>query len=160
MGSSVITWVALGIGGAALASSVYFYRQLGEKVEDISQEVNDLERDIKSLQIESEAFGEEEITEEMDKDELFEKNVRKLAERLFALLKTKHGVDDVTTYKEMQDVLQDMDSEDQELKEELMDFYETAIRLEYSNEELSEAEREKMKQTAVDLIKKTGQDLK
>lgn len=140
---------------AIIISAAFFYF-LYMRVSGVEEEVDELEEDVKGLEIETRAFEDSGIEDEED---LFEENIRDLAERLFALLKTKHDVEEVTTYREMTDVLEDMDADDSELKEELLNFYESAIRLEYSDEDLSESERERMKQTAVDLIKRTGQDL-
>jgi hypothetical protein len=151
--------VTLFLSIAAVGGISYVYYRFNKQFSELSDEMSDMQRDVESLQIESEAFGQDLDQESLDKDELFEENVRNLAEKLFALLKTKHGMEDVTTYREMEDVIEDMDTDDEKLKEELMNFYESAIRLEYSDEELDEQERERMKQTAVDLIKRTGQSL-
>lgn len=140
---------------AIVVSAVLFYF-LYKRVSGVEEEVDELEDDVKGLEIETRAFEDSGIEDEED---LFEENIRDLAERLFVLLKTKHDVEEVTTYREMTDVLKDMEADDSELKEELLDFYESAIRLEYSDEDLSDSERERMKQTAVDLIKRTGQNL-
>lgn len=159
MAATLVTIISVLLSAAAVTGVVYLYYRFTDRFSRVSKDISDLKRDINSMQIESKAFGDEEIDEDMDQDELFEENVRKLAERLFVLLKTKHDMDDVTTYREMEEVVQDMDTEDEQLKEELMKFYDSAIRLEYSDEELSDEERERMKQTAIDLIKRTGQVL-
>lgn len=140
---------------AIVLTLIVFYI-LNSNMSEVEEEVDELEQDVKSLEIENRAFD---PSGEEDEDELFEKNIRDLAERLFALLKKKHGVEDVTTYQEMVDQLEKMDVDDKELKQELLEFYRSAIRLEYSDEELQEDEKKRMKQTAVDLIKRTGQTL-
>lgn len=154
--SQVVSYIPMTASLLAIVLAAIVFYIMKRNISRVEEEVDELEQDVKSLEIENRAFDPKGTEDEED---LFEKNVRDLAERLFALLKTKHGVEDVTTYREMADQLEEMDAEDAELKDELLDFYESAIRLEYSDEELSEDEKERMKQTAVDLIKRTGQTL-
>jgi len=152
----IVSYAPLVLSSAAVASAGIIYYKLNKDLSEVMAEVKELRTDVNGLEIENRAFNE---SASEDEEDMFEKNVRDLAEKLFALLKTKHGVDDVTTYREMTDIIEEMDADDDQLKNELLSFYEAAIRLEYSDDELSKEEKERMKQTAIDLIKKTGQSL-
>ena len=140
---------------ATIAGGALFYIIM-QKLSDVEGEIDELEEDVDELEIETHAF-EDEPSE--DEEDLFQENIHELAERLFNLLKSKHDVKGVTTYQEMAEFIEEMDSDDPDLKSELLEFYDTAIRLEYSDEDLSDDEKEKMKRNAIDLIKRTGQDL-
>lgn len=152
----LLTYSPIILSSTAIAATGIVYYKLNRDLADVMSEVEKLQKDVNGLEIENRAFDDSGAE---DDEDMFEENVRDLAEKLFALLKTKHGVEGVTTYREMTDVIEDMDADDSQLKDELLNFYEAAIRLEYSDDELSEQEKERMKQTAVDLIKKTGQSL-
>lgn len=156
MNQWVMSYVPIVLSSVAIAGAGIIYYKLNRDLSEVMDDVKELRTDVNGLEIENRAFNDSTAEDEED---MFEKNVRDLAEKLFALLKTKHGVDDVTTYREMTDIIEEMDADDDQLKEELLNFYEAAIRLEYSDDELSEEEKERMKQTAIDLIKKTGQSL-
>lgn len=155
MVEGIVAYAPLFASALAIAAIATVYYLLNKKVSAIEETVDKLHQDLEELQIENQAF--EDPVVEQDEDDLFEKNIKDLAERLFELLKARNDVEDVTTYREMTDVIKDMDADDPELKDELVDFYESAIRLEYSDDQLSEPEKEKMKRTAIDLIKRTGQ---
>ncbi|MEF8880841.1 MAG: DUF4515 domain-containing protein [Candidatus Nanohaloarchaea archaeon] len=156
MEQSIITLSAVAASSVSVAGVAITYYKFSKEISRITSEMNDIKDDVNSLEIENRAF---EDTAADSEENMFENNVRELAEKLFTLLKKKHGVDDVTTYKEMTEAIRDMDAEDDELKNELIDFYQSVTRLEYSDDKLPEDEKESMKRTAIDLIKKTGQSL-
>lgn len=155
----LMTYLPLVLSTGAVIGTGLVYYKFNENYEKLQGQVDNLAEDVNSLEIETRAFRESPGEQEDSEENLFQKNVRELAEKLFKLLKSKHQMQEVTTYSEMTDRIEEMDATDDILKEELLEFYESAIRLEYSDEELSEQEKEKMKETAVNLIKRTGQDL-
>ncbi|MFB6180724.1 MAG: hypothetical protein ABEJ93_02505 [Candidatus Nanohalobium sp.] len=150
--ASQVSGIVVVVAVAALFSLlVYFLRKVLRKEEELEEQHREIEEDLEELRREN-AFDNGSISDE----EVFEDNIESLADQLFHALKEKHGFK-VTTFKEMVQTLEQTEKGDEELREELIDFFKLAIKLEYSEKDLSREEEREVKKTAKDLIKRTGQ---
>lgn len=146
--SGIVAVVAVAVLFSLL---VYFLRKVLRKEEELEQQHKEIEEDLEDLRREN-AFDSGSVSDE----EVFEENIESLADQLFQALKQKHGFE-ATTFKELIQTLEKTEKGNEELREELIDFFKLAIKLEYSEEELSREEEREIKKTAKDLIKRTGQ---
>jgi len=87
--------------------------------------------------------------------DLFKENVVTLARKIFTYLKRRYGLK-ATNYSELVEELRNMDMKTQ-AKEELIDFFNSIILLEYSKRSLDEMKKRELKRKAIEMIKRMGQ---
>lgn len=130
----------------------YLYYKQQKEIKMLEEALIEVRGKVNDLFVENMMFKPDSETD------LFEEKVEDLADRLFQMLQKKHGVD-VTTYSEMIKELKNTEVGDKELKDEVIDFFDSIIMMKYSEGELDSGERKKIKEEAVDLIKRTGQTI-
>lgn len=136
---------------AASATTYYFqnrnYREMNERVDGLNHKLNQIEV------LENRVFSEAAESEE------FEKSISELSERLFHLIKRKYDLESVTTYKEMSEALEDLETNDDKTKEHLQELFDYLMKLEYADRDLSNQEKAVVRQLAYSLIRTAGPDL-
>ena len=94
------------------------------------------------------------FAEDVGSKKLFKENVINLARKIFIFLKRRYGLKS-TNYAELIEELKKLEIK-QEFKNQLIEFFDSIILLEYSKNALSESEKKELKKKAVNLIKKMG----
>lgn len=150
---SFLLYASITISLIAVGITIYTLKEISYQRRKIDEQISSLKEDVNDLKVTDQVY----VQGDWDEDELFESNIMELAEKLTDLLKSKHQLENVTTYSDMVDFLREMNVEDNDMQEEIINFYEKVIKIEYSGKDLSQDEKERLKNTAVDLIKKTGQ---
>lgn len=135
-----ISFLAFLFSITAVLVSLYVYRNLDRRVKLNTKKIVENCR---------EPDGESDEDQDMD----LKGNIEKEAEELFQYLKEVHGFEDVTTYTELVSKIQGMEVEDEERKKELLNFYDDVIKLEYSDEDISSEEEERLKEEAKELTR-------
>lgn len=85
-------------------------------------------------------------------DDLLKQNLLPLARRIFKFIKVK-GKFKATSYPELVEELKNSNIEPN-LKNDLIDFFNTISLIEYSNEKLSEEKKEELREKALKIIKR------
>lgn len=152
---ALLTYSAIVVAAASAAFSYYVYNRMQKNFNQTYEELDELHDKVGQLSVSDEVINQN----KWDEQELLEKNIKNLANKLSDLLSTNYGIEEATTYSEIVDEIQDMEVSDQDMKEEVIEFYNKVIKIEYSGDELDKSEKEQLKKTAVDLIRKTGQSL-
>lgn len=130
--------------GLVLAASLIIWRRV-KSLEGEIREISQRQKEVK--EIENKVLAKDPSYTE------FEKTVSDLAERLFSLAKSAYEMEEVTTYQEMIDRLDDLETQD-ETPEELIGFFEKVDGLKYSEKGLKEAQKALIRQSAYNLIRK------
>ena len=94
------------------------------------------------------------FAEDVGSKKLFKENVINLARKIFIFLKRRYGLKS-TNYAELIEELKKLEIK-QEVRKQLIEFFDSIILLEYSKNTLSESEKKELKKKAVNLIKKMG----
>ncbi|MEF8880491.1 MAG: hypothetical protein V5A72_01520 [Candidatus Nanohaloarchaea archaeon] len=150
-----LSYIALAGAGTSIAASYYIYRRMQQNLDQVYRELDELEENVNDLEVNDRVYNQD----QWDEEDLLEENIKKLAEKLSELLRTKHDLGDATTYNEMVEKIEELDVGDPDMKEKVLRFYRKVIKIEYSDEKLDPSEKEELKRNAVDLIKRTGQSL-
>lgn len=142
----------LGLAGLSLCIIIFFVLYRKQKV---------LESDLSELaEHQKELINIEERVMEKDPEyEDFEETISNLSERLFSLIKAKYKLEGVTTYDEMVEELEETDRGDEDTREDLIRFFKYIEELEYDDEDLSEADKAMIRQSAFNLLRKAGPSL-
>ncbi|MFB6099738.1 MAG: hypothetical protein ABEK16_00560 [Candidatus Nanohalobium sp.] len=153
MQPEVLAAAGLGVSGFTLIITLTLFHLARKRMVELESDLAELSRRQKEL-----LEVEEAVMERHPSYEDFEKTVSNLSERLFQLVREKYELGEITTYEEMIQVLQEMDSED-EVVDDLINFFEYLEKIEYSEEELDEADRAMIRQAAFRLLRKAGSSL-
>lgn len=142
----VIVGAATGIVSAVLvvSASVILWR----RTKDLEEQVEKLSRRQKRVrEVENKVLAKNPSYDE------FEEIISDLAERLFSIAKSKYGLEGVTTYEEIEEDLQEV-GEERKLADDMIDFFQKIQDMKYSEEDLSEAEKALIRQSAYNLIRR------
>lgn len=154
MASIDIGLIAGGASVAALTASATTYYFQNRNYSELRQRVDEIDQKLDQIEVlENRVFSEAADSEE------FEKSISDLSERLFHLIKDKYDLESVTTYKEMSEELDKLETDDEDTKEHLQELFDYLIKLEYADRELSNQEKAVVRQLAYSLIRTAGPDL-
>ena len=95
------------------------------------------------------------LAEDAKSKNLFKQNVVQLARKMFTFLKKKYGLK-ATNYAELVEELKKLNLHPK-FKDQLIDFFNSIILLEYSKESLKESEKRNLKKKAIEMIRRMGQ---
>ena len=138
--------LAISVGAILISGATVFYSM--QRIKRIEARLMKLYNEFNRLYLENVVLMGAE-----DGKELFKENLLSLAKKLFKLVKKRYGLQNVTDYSELVDALREINLQPK-LKASLIDFFSAITMLQYSNEQLSYTERKKLKQSAVELIKR------
>ncbi|HIQ49780.1 MAG TPA: hypothetical protein EYH56_01150 [Nanoarchaeota archaeon] len=88
--------------------------------------------------------------------EIMRKRITELGEKIFDYLKKKYNLEKVTTYMEMKKRIEQMNNIPEDEKENILEFLENMIYIEYSSKPLSPKRREKIKEIIITMLRKMG----
>lgn len=135
------------LGVSVVGLSVYVWK-LRKKEQNLEQEYETVEEQIQEIQRKNRSLDDRDVEDGIEED------LDSLASKLMSQLKDQHDLE-ATTYKELVEELKILNVDDATLKQDLISFYKLNIKLQYSDEELSDEEKEEIKRRAQDLIRKT-----
>lgn len=147
------TVLALGTSVVSLSIATWSYYYAYRSKQEMKSKVSVLESSLEEVK-----YVENEVFEKSADEEEFKKNISDISERLFNLIKDKYDLEEVTTYQEMNDALENLDVEDDETKQSLQKLFKYFVKIEYSEEELTEEEKAIVRQAAFSLIRTVGPD--
>jgi len=127
--------------------SFYFFKR---EIEKLRKELSKQRAIFNKFVVEDIMFA-----EDAKSKNLFRENVVNLARKIFVFLKRRYGLKS-TNYAELVEELKNIEIKPS-LKEELIDFFNSIILLEYSKESLNELQKRKLKRKAIEMIRKMGQ---
>jgi hypothetical protein len=154
MQQGLLAAASLGVSGFTLVIALTLFHLARKRMVELESNLAELSSRQKEL-----LEVEEAVMEKHPDYEEFERTVSNLSERLFQLVRAKYDLGEITTYEEMIQALQEMDVED-EVVDDLINFFEYLEKIEYSDEELDEADRAMIRQAAFRLLRKAGSNLK
>ncbi len=131
---------------AAVGGLFYYFRK---EIKKINEEILRQKTVFNKFILEDVMFA-----EDVGSKKLFKENVINLARKIFIFLKRRYGLKS-TNYAELIEELKKLEIK-QEFKNQLIEFFDSIILLEYSKNALSESEKKELKKKAVNLIKKMG----
>ncbi len=138
----------LGMTIAAIGFQFYYFKK---KMEENAKELKHLKAVVNKISVD---FMIERMLDTPNKDQ-FKKNALNMGEKIFEFLKRKYSIE-ATTFMEMKKILEESDSVPEEEKEEILEFLENMIYLEYSPKGISPRRREKMKEILMKMVRKIG----
>lgn len=153
MAQETFALMSLTISGFILVLTLILFHLGREKIrrlEDVTEELSENQAEL--IQIEEHVLKKDPDYED------FERTISELSEKLFNLIRDRYGFEDVTTYKEMIDSLEDLESEDP-IVEDIITFFEYLEEIEYSEEEIDEKDKALVRQAAFRLLRKSGSTL-
>ncbi len=140
---SILGILVLGLGG------IFYY--LKKMIEENQKELKHLKAVVNKISVD---FMIERMLDTPNKEQ-FKKNALNMGEKIFEFLKKKYSIE-ATTFMEMKKKLEETDSIPPEEKEEIMEFLENMIYLEYSPKGVTPRRREKMKEILMKMVRKIG----
>ena len=143
----VFSLLLFAIGLSALTFLNY---QLYKKLRLTQKELEATKAKLNKVIIENILFA-----EQTDERSLFKENVLNLARKLFLALKRKLNLK-ATNYSELVSEIEKLNLK-KEVKDQLVDFFNSIILLEYSKESLSREKKRMLKEQAIALLKRMGQ---
>ncbi len=88
--------------------------------------------------------------------ETMRKKLIDLGDRIFEFLKRKYNIKGVTTYMEMKKRIEELDSIPEDEKEDVIEFLENMIYIEYSSKPIPPRRKEKIKKNIITMLRKMG----
>ncbi len=93
--------------------------------------------------------------EDFKDENIFKQNVLTVAKQFFKLLKRKYNLK-ATNYIELIEEIKKLEI-NQEIKDKIIEFFDTIILLEYSKHDLSPKRKRELKKMVVEIVKRMGQ---
>lgn len=140
----------LGTAGFTLIISLTLFHLARKRMVELESNLAEVaERQKELLEIEQHVMSKHPDYED------FEKTVSNLSERLFSLVRSRYDFEGVTTYEEMVDALYEMDSDD-DIVNDLINFFRYLEQMEYTENDMDEADRAMIRQAAFRLLRRAG----
>ncbi len=139
----------------ALGMACFEFYYFKKRQEELANEIKRLRAVINKISFDITIEKILETTEGLGRKKLTE-----LGERIFEFLKKRYSLENVTTYMEMKKRIEEMDSIPEEEKEDVLEFLENMIYLEYSSKPLTGRRKEKMKELLMKMLRTMGESQK
>ena len=135
---------------ATVAAPFRVYLMLKKEVDKYRAELERQKALMGKVFVENIMFG-----ENFKDESIFKQNVLTVAKQFFRLLKRKYNLK-ATNYIELIDEIKNMDISP-EIKDKIIEFFDTIILLEYSKHDLSPKRKRELKEMVVEIVKRMGE---